>query len=222
MATIQRLNTTYTKDNHNPVQMDVDKLFLYKTLKKKHSTGSLRSQLSSSDDLQGLSAASLKRRKSAQLELKMRELTAHVRLLWMMTCEIIIPPMVSYRIISYRSLSLSLSLPLHLFFLSLLLHLPRLPILRTTQHTPDRMEREHIMRTIVPMMLTMPTLPVDYQVSCHRGFSNQEATPTLTNHLYIYVHHWKYTFHSISYISFHRMKEEIILPLASYAKEKQQ
>merc|ERR1712194_125744 len=64
-------------DNHNPVQMDVDKLFLYKSLKKKHSTGSLRSQLSSSDDLEGLSAASLKRRKSAQLELKMREKTAH-------------------------------------------------------------------------------------------------------------------------------------------------
>mmetsp|Transcript_25021 Transcript_25021/g.28008 ORF Transcript_25021/g.28008 Transcript_25021/m.28008 type:complete len:110 (+) Transcript_25021:193-522(+) len=76
MATIQRLNTTYTKDNQNPVQMDVDKLFLYKTLKKKHSTGSLRSQLSS-DDLPGLSAASLKRRKSAQLEMKMREKTAH-------------------------------------------------------------------------------------------------------------------------------------------------
>merc|ERR1712161_94041 len=77
MANIHRLNTTYTKDNHNPVQMDVDKLFLYKTLKKKHSTGSLRSQLSSSDDLEGLSAASLKRRKSAQLELRMREKTAH-------------------------------------------------------------------------------------------------------------------------------------------------
>merc|ERR1712238_103792 len=77
MATLQRLNTTYTKDNHNPVQMDVEKLFLYKTLKKKHSTGSLRSQLSSSDDLQSLSAATLKRRKSAQLEMKMREKTAH-------------------------------------------------------------------------------------------------------------------------------------------------
>ena len=76
MATIQRLNTTYTKDNQNPVQMDVDKLFLYKTLKKKHSTGSLPSQLSS-DDLSGLSAASLKRRKSAQLEIKMCEKTAH-------------------------------------------------------------------------------------------------------------------------------------------------
>merc|ERR1712194_811363 len=77
MASIQRLNTTYTKDNHNPVQMDVEKLFLYKSLKKKHSTGSLHSHLSSSDNLQGLSAASLKRRKSAQLELKMREKTAH-------------------------------------------------------------------------------------------------------------------------------------------------
>merc|ERR1712238_334891 len=77
MVTLQRLNTTYTKDNHNPVQMDVEKLFLYKTLKKKHSTGSLRSQLSSSDDLQDLSAATLKRRKSAQLELKMRAKTAH-------------------------------------------------------------------------------------------------------------------------------------------------
>ena len=79
MANIQRLNTTYTKDNHNPVQMDVEKLFLYKTLKKKHSTGSLRSQLSSSstDDLQGLSAASLKRRKSAKHEMMMRQKTAH-------------------------------------------------------------------------------------------------------------------------------------------------
>merc|ERR1711865_495223 len=64
---------TYTKDNQNPVQMDMDKLFLYRTLKKKHSIGSRIS----ADDSNNLSVVSLKRRNSAQLEMKMREKTAH-------------------------------------------------------------------------------------------------------------------------------------------------
>merc|ERR1712161_30001 len=151
MATIQRLNTTYTKDNHNPVQMDVDKLFLYKTLKKKHSTGSLRSQLSSSDDLEGLSAASLKRRKSAQLELKMRARTAHNG-------------------------------------------------------------RERIIRTIVLMMPTMPTQQVDYQVSFHRGFFNQETTATITPTTTIYIidHKHSMKYHTYHFIGWRRMLQRTI------------
>jgi hypothetical protein len=76
MATIQRLNTTYTKDNHNPVQMNVNKIFLYRSLNKTHSSSS--SSIIGDDAITPISAASLRRRNSAELERKMREKTAHI------------------------------------------------------------------------------------------------------------------------------------------------
>jgi hypothetical protein len=74
MASIQRLNTTYSKDNNNPVQMNVNKIFLYRSLNKTHSSG----DDDNNDTTTPISAASLKRRNSAELERKMRERTAHI------------------------------------------------------------------------------------------------------------------------------------------------
>ena len=75
MPTIQRINTTYAKDNNNPVQMNVNKIFLYRSLNKTHSS-------SDDDDTHSapkkISAIALKRRNSAELERKMREKTAHI------------------------------------------------------------------------------------------------------------------------------------------------
>merc|ERR1712238_10885 len=42
-------------------------------------------------------------------------------------------------------------------------------------------EKERTMRTIVRMMPTMPTPPVDYQVSCHHGSFKQERNSNKTN-----------------------------------------
>merc|ERR1712032_1588166 len=69
-SSLKRLNTTYTKDNDNPVQVDVNKISLYRSLNKKHSK------------IEGMhrnsSKASLRRRNSMKLERKMREKTAHI------------------------------------------------------------------------------------------------------------------------------------------------
>ena len=87
MVTLKRLNTTYTKDNDNPVQMDLDKIFLYRSLNKKHSQSnrSLTSSTSSSSinhdtDIKDSTArtANLRRINSAVLETKMRDRTAHI------------------------------------------------------------------------------------------------------------------------------------------------
>lgn len=79
MATIQRLNTTYSKDNHNPVQMDMSKIFLYRSLNKTYSSSSIDDDHDNNTTARTpISAASLKRRNSAEHERKMREKTAHI------------------------------------------------------------------------------------------------------------------------------------------------
>merc|ERR1711865_1207173 len=89
MVTLKRLNTTYTKDNDNPVQMVLDKIFLYPSLNKKHaaSTPSLTSSSTSSlssithdTDIKDSTArtANLRRMNSAVWETKMRDRTAHI------------------------------------------------------------------------------------------------------------------------------------------------
>merc|ERR1711865_831838 len=81
---------TYTKDNDNPVQMDLDKIFLYRSLNKKHAASSTHSLTSSSTsslssithdtDIKDSTArtANLRRMNSAMVETKMRDRTAHI------------------------------------------------------------------------------------------------------------------------------------------------